>query len=60
LQKGLKRTNNPNSKLSEKEIKEIANSNLKQIELAKKYNISQSNVSYIKIREENLKLNYGI
>ena len=58
LQVGLKRTNNPNSKITEKQINEIVNSSLTQRELAKIYNITQSNVSYIIRREKNL--SYGI
>jgi hypothetical protein len=58
LQKGLKRTNNPNSKITEKQINEIINSNLTQKELGKIYNISQTQVSYVIRREK--KLSYGV
>ncbi len=58
LQVGLKRTNNPNSKITEKQINEIVNSSLTQRELGKIYNITQSNISYIIRREKNL--SYGI
>ena len=43
---------NPSSKLTENDIRTIYLSNLKNVELAKIYNVSETNISYIKNKKQ--------
>lgn len=49
---GMLGINNPSSKLAEKDVKNIYLSDLKNSELAKKYNVSKANISYIKNKKQ--------